>query len=681
MDHSENTLFGAAYYDEYMPYDRIDTDFRLMKEAGMNVIRIAESTWSTWEPEDGRFDFSHLHRMLEYAEKYDINVIVGTPTYAVPAWLVKKYPEIMALGKDGHGKDGRVIYGHRQIHNIMNPDFRRYAERIIRKLMEFVADNPMVIGYQIDNETRSGDDYSPYNQALFVESLKTRYPDIEDFNHEFGLDYWSNRIASWEDFPDVRGTINGSLSAAYKAWLRDTISEYQSWQSDIINEYKRPAQFITHNYDFSWKGYSHGIQPLVNQNDAAKAVDIAGVDIYHLSQDRFDGAMIAFGGAIGRSMKKDNYIVLETQSQGRLDWLPYPGQLRQAYYSHLASGANGVMYWNWHSIHNAIESYWKGILSHDLLPGETYKELKSVREEALSFDIHLKNLTKNCKAAILVDNRSLVGLDEFPIDEVSEKNANEKLWDGCPESLDYNHILRWVFDTCYKMNLEVDIIYKSDLLSSLSNINEKYSIIFTPALYSAGEAVIEALKEYVKNGGHLIATFKSFFADEEIKIYSDAQPHMMTDLVGGTYDRFTRPVDMGVVIDGSFYRAAHWMELLEPSDGVLWGKYYMNQKEFPWPDCSAILHKETGKGSMTYIGCFMEEAGLEKIIRKVIEKTDIKLPEFRFPVIRKEGVNALGEHITYYFNYSGNEVTFRADDNEIKLQPWGVRIIIDKETK
>ena len=92
-------LFGAAYYEEYMPYERTETDFKLMKEAGMNVIRIAESTWSTWEPSDGVFDFSHLIHMLECAEKYDLKVIIGTPTYAIPSWLAKKYPDIMAYGK------------------------------------------------------------------------------------------------------------------------------------------------------------------------------------------------------------------------------------------------------------------------------------------------------------------------------------------------------------------------------------------------------------------------------------------------------------------------------------------------------------------------------------------------------------------------------------------------------
>ena len=52
MDH---LLYGCAYYDEYMPYERLDKDLAMMKKAGINVIRIAESTWSTEEPEDGFF--------------------------------------------------------------------------------------------------------------------------------------------------------------------------------------------------------------------------------------------------------------------------------------------------------------------------------------------------------------------------------------------------------------------------------------------------------------------------------------------------------------------------------------------------------------------------------------------------------------------------------------------------
>ncbi len=90
---TDHLLFGAAYYSEYLPYDRVEKDMEMMEKAGMNTIRIAESTWSTIEPKDGIFDFTHLDKMLEAAARHHISVIVGTPTYAIPVWLAKKYPE------------------------------------------------------------------------------------------------------------------------------------------------------------------------------------------------------------------------------------------------------------------------------------------------------------------------------------------------------------------------------------------------------------------------------------------------------------------------------------------------------------------------------------------------------------------------------------------------------------
>ena len=50
----EQLLYGAAYYDEYMPYDRLEQDVAMMKKAGINTVRIAESTWSTYEQQEGK---------------------------------------------------------------------------------------------------------------------------------------------------------------------------------------------------------------------------------------------------------------------------------------------------------------------------------------------------------------------------------------------------------------------------------------------------------------------------------------------------------------------------------------------------------------------------------------------------------------------------------------------------
>ena len=58
----QTILYGAAYYDEYTPVDRVDEDARMMKAAGITVVRIAESTWGTLEPQPNVFNFSHIDR-------------------------------------------------------------------------------------------------------------------------------------------------------------------------------------------------------------------------------------------------------------------------------------------------------------------------------------------------------------------------------------------------------------------------------------------------------------------------------------------------------------------------------------------------------------------------------------------------------------------------------------------
>ena len=186
-------LYGVAYYDEYMPYERLDQDVRMMVEAGINVVRIAESTWSTHEPQNGVFDFSSVDRVLQAMQAAGIAVIVGTPTYAVPTWLVKQPPDVLPETPRGPGR-----YGARQLMDITHPAYLLHAERIIRTLIRPVAGHPAVIGYQTDNETKHYHTAGPNVQLLFVKYLRETFGDLATINRLFGLDYWSNRINSWE---------------------------------------------------------------------------------------------------------------------------------------------------------------------------------------------------------------------------------------------------------------------------------------------------------------------------------------------------------------------------------------------------------------------------------------------------------------------------------------------------
>lgn len=534
----DTILFGAAYYDEYMPYDRLAEDIAMMRRAGFTTVRIAESTWSTLQPAPDTFDFSHIDCVLDAMAVNGIGVIVGTPTYAVPPWLVRLDPDVMVTTAAG-----RAHYGHRQRMDITNPTFLTHAERVCRALLAHTAPHPAVIGFQVDNETKYYDVAGEQVQQRFKASLQDRFGTVEALNRTFGLAYWSNALGSWDDFPDMRGCIHAGLATTFDRFRRELVTEYLAWQAALVEAYRRPEQFITHNFDYEWHkfgadiaqdGWSYGVQPQVDHWAASKPMMVAGVDIYHPTQHALTGAEIAFGGDVSRCLKQQPYLVLETQAQGFKEWLPFPGQLRLHAFSHLASGAAGVMYWNWHSIHNGYETYWKGLLSHDFAPNPTYEEAVRLGAELARMGPEAVIARKRNRVALLVSNDALSLLNWFPVDR----------------ELSYNDIVRWVYDTLYRMNVECDILPAEEAAL------DGYDLIVLPALYCASEALLSRLLAYVERGGHLLATFRTAVCDLNGTVYPDTLPHRLHDCFVMWYNQHTAPSGTRLTVQPAMIRSA-----------------------------------------------------------------------------------------------------------------------------
>ncbi|MCI6637920.1 MAG: alpha-amylase family protein [Bilifractor sp.] len=713
-------LFGCAYYLEYMPEDRMREDMRMMRDAGMNVIRIGESTWSTWEPVEGEFDFSLLDEMLDLAEAYGMKVVVGTPSYAIPAWLSQKSDDIMV-----ETSDGKALYGHRQLFNIASPTFRFYIERVIRKMMEHCANRSCVIGYQVDNETKHYGTAGADVQERFREYLKKKFGTVEELNRTFYLRYWSNSIGRWEDLPDMRGCVNGGLASEFEAFQRSLVTEYLCWQRGILDEYRSPDQFVTHNLDYNWKkfgaeisqdGYSYGVQPGCDHDKIGKALTIAGTDIYHPTQHELTGVEIAFGGDEMRGIVpgSKNYLVLETEAQAFREWVPYPGQLRLQAYSHLASGASMLEYWHWHSIHNGYETYWKGLLSHDFALNPTYLEAKQFGNEWKRIGAENLLLTKICRAAMIVDNRTLTGYRWFPFDK----------------DLSYNDVVMETYGELFRLNIGVDILFEDQITGEdgiWHNIAEEgnshrteegtkkcdrcsldgYDLIVIPSLYSVSEEFIQIIRDWTEAGGVLVATFRSFFADRSLSVWPDTQPHHMTDVFGITYNQFVNPERLTV----NGFEARHWAELLTPMgennqetknctletteeeqdtdvsrasencDGneKVWTDVksqrvkddfqVLGQYEHPyWNIYAGITKNRFGKGMAYYIGCHTDPEELRQVLVRASADAGLWLPhyedketgnteQYTWPVILRSGVNAKEQTVHYLLYYSENPET------------------------
>ena len=514
-------------------------------------------------------------------------------------------------------------------------------------------------------------------QRLFVEHLKQQFPSLEAMNKALGLDYWSNRVATWDDFPSTVGTVNASVVGEFAKFQRQLVTDYLAWQAGIVREYKRPEQFITQNFDLEWRGYSYGIQPEVNQFAAAKALDVAGIDIYHPTQDQLTGTEISLGGDLARSMKGgQNYLVLETQAQGFPQWVPYPGQLRLQAFSHLASGASMLAYWHWSSLHNSVETYWKGLLSQDFAPNPTYDEATTIGRDFQRLSPQLVNLQKTNKVAVLFSNEACTAFNWFSFGWGSKEN--------------YNDVLRPFYDALYRLNVGCDLVDPS------SPDLAKYQLLVVPALYAAPASLLHRLNQYVRSGGHVLYTYKSGFADEHAKVWSSPQPGLLNEACGVTYSQFTVPNQVSLQGDPYHVGPAHnqvqtWMELLVPTTAQVLARY-----EHPvWGRYAAITENHYGQGLATYVGCRTDATLVEQVVADAVKKAGLWGPDqaIQFPLITKTGVNQARKTLHYYFNYSAAPATLPyphgagrellagtpvAQGQVLALAPWGVQIVEEK---
>lgn len=245
-----NIHFGADYYPEHWPEERWETDAKLMREMGIDVVRVAEFAWQKLEPSEGRFDFSWLDRSLEILAKQGIRAVIGTPTATPPAWIIERNPEI--LPTDSRGV--RRSFGGRHHDCQSNAVYRAHARRIVEAMSRHFKSTPNVVGWQIDNELgNSHDDFCHCDscRAAFQGWLLKKYGSIGELNRRWGTVFWSQTYDEFSQIPTPAITPvithNPSLLLDWKRFHSDLIVDFAEAQEKIIRA-NAPGQFITHNF-------------------------------------------------------------------------------------------------------------------------------------------------------------------------------------------------------------------------------------------------------------------------------------------------------------------------------------------------------------------------------------------------------------------------------------------------
>jgi len=653
---SSRLHLGAAYYPEHWPEDRWSEDIRLMREAGLTVVRMGEFAWSTLEPTAGEFHFEWLERAIAKLAAAGIASVLGTPTAAPPAWLVQQHPDLLAEDESGQ----RVQFGNRCHYCVNSPEFHAATRRIVGAMANHFGSNSNIIGWQIDNEFNRVCTCERC-QRLLQQFLARKYGSLDVLNEHWSTRYWSQTYSAWEQIPIPIGPHNPGLMLEFKRFITESYRQYQRLQIDLIRPHLAPDIWITHNFMGWYDGYDH--------YEMSADLDMVSWDWY-VASGHHDYLTSGATHDLTRGFKRHNFWLIETQP-GNVNWAPInnstnKGEARAMAWHAVAHGADAILYWQWRSALGGQEQLHGTLVDQSGQPRPFFEEAQQLGHEFAA------------ASSLLVDSN--------PVAEVAMLNSYDSRWSIQWQShhCDFDYVTH--FNHYYRpltaRNIAIDIISADAPLDG-------YKLVIAPTLLMLNEARAARLKAFVENGGQLVLTIRSGMKDDYNALLPRRQPGDLTEMAGAEVEDYyvlLKPVP----VTGKWFSGSSrlWAERLkvcnDPRTQVI-ARYGTSNG---WLDGQAAVTSHLyGKGCVYFIGAYLDEASQQLLLDRIAQASGIR-PALETPVgvEARKRVNARGEEIFIVINHErkehlvhlpwpGREHLSGQRVSELKLEVYGVAVI------
>jgi beta-galactosidase len=648
---------GAAYYPEHWPQERWPEDIRLMREAGLSVIRMAEFAWSTMEPAAGVFDFDWLDRAISMLADAGIETVLGTPTAAPPAWLVQQHPDLMAVDERGR----RVQFGNRCHYCVTSPDFHAAARRIARAMAERFGQHPSVIGWQLDNEYNRVC-YCERCQARFRQFLQESFGTIAALNDAWATVYWSQTYTSWEQIPLPIGPHNPGLMLEFRRFVTASYRTFQRLVIDELRPHLPPEVWITHNF-MGWFGsFDH--------YEVAADLDMVSWDWY-IGTGHNDYLSSGAAHDLTRGFKRRNFWVMETQvghtNHTAISNDLNKGEARAMAWHAVAHGADGVLYWQWRMALGGQEQYWGTIVDQSGQPRPYYDEIRCLAHEFGNIEPLLAGTVPAAEVAILNDYDS-----RWTIQDQLQH-----------EDFDYVAHLKGYYRPLAARNIAVDIISADAPLDG-------YKLVIAPALIIVDDCRAQRLTEFVERGGHLVLTIRTGMKDDRAALLRCRQPGPLREAAGVEIEDYFALLDPVQVSAAGFEGESRiWAERLKVLDRERTEVLARFDPSNGWLDGQpAITAHPFGNGRVYVVGTYLDDHAQQALLDAITSGAGVEpLMETPAGVEVRNRVNATGDEIVFVINHERTEqsvplpwpardhLSDKLVEDELSLAPYGVAIL------
>jgi beta-galactosidase len=649
---------GVSYYPEYWPEERWETDIKMMKETGIQVVRIAEFAWANLEPEDGVFKTDWLVQFLKLLKDNELKTIICTPSACPPKWLTDKYPETRLVEPDGSSGSDYL----RKHYCPNSSEFWGFTVRITKKLAEITKDFDNITAWQIDNEMgphEAGRCFCYKCETAFQQWLKNRYENIDGLSKAWGTDYWSQMITSFEQIELPKYRVEPSLVLDHSRFVQDSIVNLYKMQKQALLDFGITLPITTNFMGPMFEG--------LNYWEFSKEVDIAAYDCYcHALRPE----TVALGFDIFRNIKNDFFWLTETGTMGVADG--ENSELRLWAYRAIARGSRGHMYFRWRTCLSGFEYEHPAVLTHSGHKTKAFEQIKYLFSEwdQISEDLEKIPLPE-CEAAIVFDWESIF------------QNITPTTFFNEDISKIQEHFLN-IYSILFEKGVNVDVIPPGRDIS-------KYKLVILPglALSMENEKLTANLEQFADDGGIVLGTAGLFTKNIHNNYHDKFPPAGLSGIFGlntgetrsvNTHpDRFwhTKRQPVRIMSDGVVFEAKNVAEelLLHSAQSIA---EYENGFLKGTP---AVTLNSYGKGQSLYTGTVPGRSMLTCLLKKALDIAEIEVYDIPLGVEYVNCspyhfyINATGDEQSVKQSSSGNAIIGIKDEDRICLPPYGVCIV------
>lgn len=620
-ENGRGIAFGGDYNPDQWPEEIWDDDIRLMEKAGVNTVALAIFSWDRIQPQENRWDFGWLDRIIDKLGKAGIATDLASATATAPLWLYEKHPEVLPCDKFGHP----VNAGSRQSWSPTSPVFKEYALTLCRKLAERYGANPYVTAWHMGNEYgwNNRNDYSDNALNAFRLWCERKYGTIGALNQAWGTTFWGQEMNSFDEvliprFMGADSMVNPGQKLDFERFGNDMLLDFYKAERDAIAEICPDKPFTT-NFMVSTD------QCCMDYADWANEVNFVSNDHYFHEGGEMHLDELACSDALMDSFALGKPWYVMEHSTSAVQWKPLnmrkrKGETVRDSLAHVAMGADAINFFQWRASAFGAESFHSAMVPH---AGEDTKLFRQV-----------------CELGETLRTLADAGVQgsELERSDTAILFSAESEWATRSETLPSMKLNHW-HDVRDWYRAFLDAGTRADIMPLKYDWSD-YKTVVLPTVLMLSAVDTRRLADFAAAGGRVVVGYATGLIDENFHTWLGGYPGagngLLRDMLGIRGEEFNI-LGSGVEGEPEAIRLGAGGEVA-PEDAAalngattrLWQNdvtvtgdrtqvlaMYAGEEADEWEldGMAAVTRNPYGAGEAYFVGCDLDVADLTKLIR------------------------------------------------------------------